>query len=257
MLLAAGRAFGLNFADPLNAPAAEYDLPSDPDGLFLKDEPKYFTADDALVTFIKLSLDVLNVVWDAGNAALELELTDGLRLDSNDLAGLSYSKVTSIRIPHAIVRILLHSDTELNPLYEATELTADVNVDLYSAPADWPHKAKIQSEFLAAQDGHTGRARFLYMPDSTVPHDVLTTGTPDFVDFLPCTDVLPGRGFIDTDFYLPQLRVARFTARRKSAQDASGHMRVNHERGPEWVRSHSESDAEELISEADRDARLA
>lgn len=29
---AAGRAFGLSFTDPLNAPAAEYEVPSDPDG---------------------------------------------------------------------------------------------------------------------------------------------------------------------------------------------------------------------------------
>lgn len=31
-LAAAGQAFGLNFTDPLNAPAAEHEIPADPDG---------------------------------------------------------------------------------------------------------------------------------------------------------------------------------------------------------------------------------
>lgn len=32
VLAAAANAFALNFSDPLNAPAAEYDIPADPDG---------------------------------------------------------------------------------------------------------------------------------------------------------------------------------------------------------------------------------
>ena len=34
ILAAAGQAFGLNFTDPLNAPATEHDIPADPDGEF-------------------------------------------------------------------------------------------------------------------------------------------------------------------------------------------------------------------------------
>lgn len=34
VLLAAGQSFGLNFSDPLNAPAAEYEIPGDPDGQY-------------------------------------------------------------------------------------------------------------------------------------------------------------------------------------------------------------------------------
>ena len=34
ILMSAARAFGLNFTDPLNAPAAEYDIPSAPDGTY-------------------------------------------------------------------------------------------------------------------------------------------------------------------------------------------------------------------------------
>lgn len=33
--MASGRQFGFTFSDPLNAPAAEYDVPSDPDGMLL------------------------------------------------------------------------------------------------------------------------------------------------------------------------------------------------------------------------------
>lgn len=33
IFMAAARQFGFTFSDPLNAPAAEYDVPSDPDGI--------------------------------------------------------------------------------------------------------------------------------------------------------------------------------------------------------------------------------
>jgi hypothetical protein len=35
-LAACGRQFGMNFTDPLNAPAQEYEIPTDPDGRALK-----------------------------------------------------------------------------------------------------------------------------------------------------------------------------------------------------------------------------
>lgn len=42
LLSSAGSAFGLNFSDPLNAPAKEYSIPSDPDGgVFLWHDTKW------------------------------------------------------------------------------------------------------------------------------------------------------------------------------------------------------------------------
>lgn len=119
---------------------------------------------------------MLNIVWRAGDAAVELALPNGFRIDTNDLAGEFYSKVTSFRIPHASLKLLVTSNTTPSVWHEALGFVADSNIDMYSAPYNWREKAKVQSEFLATQDSHTGRAMFLYMPDQSVPYDVLAPG---------------------------------------------------------------------------------
>lgn len=125
---------------------------------------------------MKVTIDEANFVWQVENAAAEISLPQGLRLDYNDVAGKSYSKVTSIRVPKASLKILLSKSVEPNEWHEAAAIDLDLNVDLYSAPANWPDKARAQIEFLAAQDSHTGRAMFLYLPDQSLPHDTIATG---------------------------------------------------------------------------------
>ena len=129
------------------------------------------------MTFLKLCVNHFNLVWHVQNTAVEVALTRGLRLDSNDLAGNLYSKVTSIRVPEVAVKFLLARDVTSRDWYEAMDIALDANIDIYSAPPGWRKKAKAQAEFLAAQDGHTGRAIFLYLPDQTVPNDTLAPGT--------------------------------------------------------------------------------
>ncbi|KAJ3553006.1 hypothetical protein NM688_g3848 [Phlebia brevispora] len=225
VLKAATRAFGLNFTDPLNAPAAEYEIPSPPD-----------------VTFVKITLDALEVIWNAGNAAVEVALPRGFRMDSNDLAGKFYSKVTSFRVPSASLKVLFAADPNAAIWHEALEVEADANIDMYSAPSNWSEKAKIQSEFLAAQDSHTGRAIFLYMPDQAIPYDALA----------------PGRGLLDTEFYIPQLRVPKpmpaksHTPRKETARPSERPNGFTSR-----LHAYSESEEEEWIPEAARDARLA
>ena len=52
----------------------------------------------------------------------------------------------------------------------------DSNIDIYSAPPGWKEKAQAQTEFLVAQDSHTERVMFLYMPDQALPYDAIATG---------------------------------------------------------------------------------
>ena len=134
-------------------------------------------------------------MWHTDAAALSISLPRGLRMDSNDLAGQSHSKVQSFRVPQVILKMLLAPEAPETTWLEALELVADVNADIYSAPPNWREKARIQSEFLAAQDSHTGRAIFLYMPDQSIPYDALAPGTR----FTSClhtspTDVHKGEG---------------------------------------------------------------
>lgn len=200
------------------------------------------------MTFLKIALDEFTVVWQADTVALEFRLPSGLRMDDNDLAGRLYSKVTSLRIPDASMKVLLSKGSGSSDWHEAASAELDANIDIYSAPLGWRDRAQAQAEFLAAQDGHTCRALFLYMPDQSVPNDALA----------------PGRGVLDTDLYLPQLRIPgsrsftrvkqRIWRRTASNTDFIPPPATRMKRRASGM---SDSEGEEYISEADRDARLA
>lgn len=200
---------------------------------------------------------MLNVVWNAGSVAVELALPRGLRLDTNDLAGQAYSKVTSFRVPSVCLKILLAANEPSGVWHEALECTADANMDIYSAPSNWREKAKIQSEFLAAQDSHTGRAIFLYMPDQSVPYDSLAPGNQTHLMMHPFfLTIITGRGLLDTEFYIPQLRIPKPTSSTKFTKQGPSLSETPNNRGARF-RAYPESEEEEWISEVDRDARLA
>lgn len=167
-LSAAGDSFVMNFSDPLNAPAKEFALPIDLDG-------KIFTLLSTItsllttvtVTFLKLTLGSAYLVWLAADSAVELALPDGLRLDSNDLSGRSYMKVTSIRIPTGTVKALNQTREHSKDWHDTAGLTFDINLDMYAAPPGWRSKADRQRAFVTAQDVLTGRASCLYAPEDT------------------------------------------------------------------------------------------
>ncbi|KAI0633565.1 hypothetical protein C8Q77DRAFT_1157760 [Trametes polyzona] len=179
LLSSAGAAFGLNFSDPLNAPAKDYAIPSDPD-----------------VTFLKVQIDSVNMIWLADGAAAELALPAGLRLDMNDLAGKSYRKVTSVRVPEGAAKLLLASKQDRARWIEAADAQLSIDLDIYSAPPGWRESAQKQTNFIAEQDRITGRAKILYVEEED-PADSST--------------LRPGRGALDNDFYLPQIRIPRMS----------------------------------------------
>ncbi|RPD53525.1 hypothetical protein L227DRAFT_535889, partial [Lentinus tigrinus ALCF2SS1-6] len=217
LLSAAFSSFGLNFSDPLNAPAKEYAIPSDPD-----------------VTFLKVHVDTVNVVWTAGNAAAELTMPNGLRIDMNDLAGKTFRKVTGVRLPRCAVKLLLASKQDRARWIEAADARFDVDIDMYSAPPGWEESARLQTEFLVKQDALTGRAKILYMPeDPSIPPQRLR----------------PGRGILDNDFYLPQIRIPRLDPVHAARDHLAAPL-------PSLREDLSESDMEPLPETA-RDARVA
>ncbi|TBU47302.1 hypothetical protein BD309DRAFT_511415 [Dichomitus squalens] len=217
LLSTVGSSFGLNFSDPLNSPAKEYAIPADPD-----------------VTFLKVRVDAVNIVWSVDNAAMELTLPNGVRFDSNDLAGKTFRKVTGIRLPQATAKLLLASKQDCARWIEVADAHVDVDIDIYSSPPGWQESAQLQAEFVAAQDGITGRAKILYSLDD------------------PANNVRrmrPGRGILDSDFYLPQIRIPRLY----SVETVEDHMTIPIHQVREDL---SESDTEPL-PEAVRDARVA
>jgi hypothetical protein len=109
---------------------------------------------------MRASFASVDLTWLAGPVSVHCCLPKGLCVALNDLSGNNYRKVTSLSIPKLVLRFL-HSLGERNDWVEAGEVVFDVALDSYSSPPGWQESALSQAEFLADQDGPTGRLRKL------------------------------------------------------------------------------------------------
>ncbi|KAJ6586994.1 hypothetical protein DFH09DRAFT_241649 [Mycena vulgaris] len=223
ILSSAGNAFGLNFVDASNAPAAEHLLPEYPD-----------------LTFLKLSVAALDVTWRVSRAVFLLSLPSGLKADINDLGGKFHRKLSSLRIPRLCVKFLLRSLSEHRRWLEVSELETDAYLDVYASPRGWQRMAEEQAKFIKQQDLPSGRAERMFAglklgKNAHFPHQ---NGV-----FLPQPSLSSHRRYRSTD-RLPS-----------SARSPERHG----ERGAPWLKlSHlSESDSGEDVRDIERDARLA
>lgn len=114
-------------------------------------------------TFLKVTVDGLDLVWKAGGCALHFCAPKGVRVDFNDLAGKTYKKVNSIRLRQGALKLLLASGPNQSSWLEAAHAEVDCCMDLYRAPKGWEEAAQNQAKFIAEQDAPTGRARQLLM----------------------------------------------------------------------------------------------
>ena len=113
------------------------------------------------VTFLKVTIDGLDLVWKAGGAALHLCVPRGIRIDFNDLAGKAYKKVNSIRLRQGTFKLLLASGPNQPSWLEAARVEFGCCIDLYRAPKGWQEAAQNQAQFVVEQDAPTGRAKQL------------------------------------------------------------------------------------------------
>ncbi|KAH8828053.1 hypothetical protein DL96DRAFT_1601498 [Flagelloscypha sp. PMI_526] len=140
-----GQSFKTSFSDIINAPAAEFQAPSIPD-----------------VTFLKVVLGHVDLVWNAGRAALAVRLQQGLALDNNDIAGLYHKKITSIRLPQLTIKVLVDKGSAGAHWLEAGEVALDANMDIYSAPPGWHLKAFEQTKLVEREDSETHRFQRIF-----------------------------------------------------------------------------------------------
>ncbi|KAG6903050.1 hypothetical protein C0995_007483 [Termitomyces sp. Mi166 len=218
LLAAAGNAFRLNFVDALNAPASEYLLPVDPDG-----QP--------------LETPSFDMTWRASLAALVIDLPREIKLDSNDLGGRFHRKLTSVKIPEIHVKLLLTSRPHGGRWLETANFSADAYADIYTAPRGYREMAQAQIFYIAGQDHLTGRARRM----------VASLGSQNVIEHIKSE---PHRNGL----YLPHPTLPE----RCRLGVPANLTRVEYTRKPRRnVVQLSDSDTEERISEADRDARLA
>ncbi|KAF9268932.1 hypothetical protein L218DRAFT_892586 [Marasmius fiardii PR-910] len=144
IIAGAGKTFGINYSDVLNAPASDYMPPSYPD-----------------LTFLKVTLDRCDIVWKTGNTALHLALTSGLKFDHNDLGGQAYRKLSSVALPHLSIKTFLKEPTD-NVWLEASSIDCDLYLDVYACPTDWSSAAERQAAFVEEQDQASGRAAKMF-----------------------------------------------------------------------------------------------
>lgn len=214
-----GRSFGLGFTDLANAPAAEYMSPVDPD-----------------ITFYKVNVKSVETVLRVNSAALQILCNSGIKVDSNDVGGVNYSKSTGLRMPHLGVKVLLNASTERNAWLEAADIATDLYVDIYAAPKGFKEHIERQRAFVNEQDRLTDRVTRLL------------------------SRMEGGRRLHRNGVYLPQ---PQFPNPRKSPSIRVVQPQPRKPFSPLHLRhasgtgNASDSDAEELVSEADRDARLA
>ncbi|KAF9227418.1 hypothetical protein BS17DRAFT_747957 [Gyrodon lividus] len=228
MTLAAIDAFRIHYADIANAPASEFSVPLDPD-----------------LTFVKLSLKALNATCLIGTAAVDLDLPQGLTLQTNDLQGQLCGKLVSLRLPLASLKTLVTSSIARKSWSEAAVIDFDIELESYTSPET---KGNPQSAFLHEQDMLTQRAQYL-LSQLKKAEDNFRGGQNDSGS---CRRPRPSHRVHRNDLYLSPLILPQF--HREQGQQRQQH----HGPLPRLSRvSHlSESDGEN-ISEADRDARLA
>jgi len=247
ILMASLNAFRLNYTDLTNAPATEFGVPVDPDGedqVFGRDHP----LTNYLVTFIRFSTGLIDATWSAGETAVNLSIPSGLSVHTNDLHGQFCGKLTSVRLPLALLKVLLLSNASKTTWCEAADLSTDINLDIYRSPKT---RDPSQMDFIKGQDELTLRAQYLL----------------DQVDRARRASLSDNReslqrkrsGLHRNGLYLPPPRLPHF--RRTTPHPPTPPMSAPRLKSTATWRPRlsylSESDGEENISEADRDARLA
>jgi hypothetical protein len=119
---------------------------------------------DHAVTFLKFSVDAIDIIWRAGHAALQISFPKGLRFETNDMGGKLYRRVMTLRLPLVSAKVYLRVGTEdeNRTWIEAAESFADAHLDIYSSPLGWQDKTRAQVEFVRTQDILTGRAQWMF-----------------------------------------------------------------------------------------------
>lgn len=259
-----GNVFKSNYADRMNAPADEFGPGIELDGMHSAScFPYSISIILLLVTFYKISVKNVEFMWKTGQAALLVQLPEGLKFDSNDLGAHLYRKVSSVRIPKILFRVLATISEGHNTWLEAGEIDTDLMLDIYAAPIGYQDLVRKQLAFVEEQDKSTDRAKSLFHRLRRPNTAHIPSGAYHILWLSDCTpDQLSGRISHISAVYLPQPSLPVYrdgqppdTQRphptKNSRPDRRGSWRFS------ALANLSDSEGEEGVSEADRDARLA
>ena len=188
-------------------------------------------------------------------------LPEGVKVDSNDLGTHQYKRVISVRAPHICFKVLFIGSSERNTWLEAAEVVADAYADIYLAPKGHHEMTLAQVAFVEAQDKLTGRAKRTFggLGNRFAGKFCLTIGISlnDAKLFLTGSSYLTHKN----DVFLPQPCLPSRARQSQERHVPRPQQQLRKERPSTWrlsaMSNLSDSEGEEGVSEADRDARLA
>jgi hypothetical protein len=180
-----------------------------------------------------------------------ISLSQGVRVDSNDLGGHYHRKLTSLKIPKVFVKVLLSTSGASNHWLEAAEIITDAYLDIYASPRGHRKMTATQIAYVEEQDILTNRARQMLV---SLRSQGVKTSSSRAVRVMTFISGAKHRNGL----YLPQPLLPKLPEpdeTRPLQQDED----TDEQPSTSWPMPGqlSESDTEEGISEADRDARLA
>lgn len=111
------------------------------------------------VTFLKLAVDDLVVLFETEDAAASVALPQGVNLDLSTWATRSCLSTLGLSIPD-LDMALLHRQS--GALRTVAELKSSITLDIYKAPFGWLQKASKQQAFIRKEDEPTKRIQYLY-----------------------------------------------------------------------------------------------
>jgi hypothetical protein len=265
ILVAAGNAFTCNFVDLVNAPAQDFAVVLDPDGRHISLVQFHGPATRPLttsiiVTFYKIAVKTFEASWKAGQAALLVRIPKGIKLDRNDLGTNLYKRVTSLHLPGVSVKILLTGSRRPKAWLEAAEISSEAYIDIYSSPYNHQALTRAQLAFIEEQDSLTGRAKRILEQLNRTEHSKFQSRTCT----LKYRISWGSKCFTQMAFliamvfiYLNPVYPVAHLFRNVQAIIYVLVILALRPRAYRHVPNLSDTDAEEGVSEADRDARLA
>ena len=103
-----------------------------------------------------MSVDSVDVTWQAVASSLRIAVTEGLHFSFNNISQLHHRKATFISVPKIELQMLLPPTTGKQWL-ETFRFETSASIDMYMAPEGWRSDALAQYKFVSTQDKQTNR----------------------------------------------------------------------------------------------------
>lgn len=159
-IMAAVRAFRINFADDFNAPSTDFAPPLMPDVTFLRVVCPLI--DITVGLGITTDSRIPSAQDTSKDSLLHFSLSKGFSIQSTDRPHTSYASCTRFDLPAINLRVLQRITGFHQTWFELASISADLAGEQTEAPLGWKEHAQEQLNFLRMQDATTNRVGFLY-----------------------------------------------------------------------------------------------